>query len=438
MTMIATMMVMLLMVFSSLFLTYTSGFIITVERITYNNNNNNDHSLFLLNSRMIQQTPTTTKAIMRERTLSIASSSILTSSTCLRMCQLLGMNCATPTDFTFSLKGFCKRGGDTDIHSDGWGVAFYEGKGLRQFHDREPASTSPMATFLQSTSIQTLNMMSHLRYATAGGVELSNVHPFCREMWGINFAFAMNGDIPLFKHRPQAKLTALSSSASSSASASSSSSLIIDHDDTDTDTDDDNPKYYHPVGGTDSEAAFCAILNALRNDYQTLPSLPVLKAALQQLCDEIIRYDPQQTIMNFLLTCGPDNLWVYSYPGARPGSTVWNGLHYTTRSYPFSEHTSLCDVDYDIDFSTTNGINDCVSIIATLPLTDNEDWVEIQKGELIVFDQGSPHTTSKSLFEIELLGHGLKPSSVFDKPILENDMKQFDIDPDSFYQGSYI
>jgi len=42
------------------------------------------------------------------------------------MCQLLGMNCATPTDVTFSFTGFAARGGVTDHHSDGFGVAFFE------------------------------------------------------------------------------------------------------------------------------------------------------------------------------------------------------------------------------------------------------------------------------------------------------------------------
>ena len=42
------------------------------------------------------------------------------------MCQLLGMNCNTPTDITFSFEGFAKRGGMTDHHSDGWGIAFFE------------------------------------------------------------------------------------------------------------------------------------------------------------------------------------------------------------------------------------------------------------------------------------------------------------------------
>ena len=328
-------------------------------------------------------------------------------------CQLLGMNCATPTDFTFSLKGFCKRGGETDVHSDGWGVAFYEGKGIRQFHDSSPACSSPMANFLGNNPIRTYNMMSHLRYATVGEVELSNVHPFCREMWGINFAFAMNGDIPLFKRDPHAKLESLNNENTSCK----------------------DQKYYHPVGSTDSEAAFCAILNALRVQFQKLPSLPVLKSALQKLCDEIISEDPEGTIMNFLLTCGPDTLWVYSWPGRRPGSEVWNGLHYLVRKPPFTT-AKLVDCDYAVDFSNTNGQDDCVSVIATKPLTENEEWVEIQKGELIVFDQGKPNMTPKSLFEVELLGHGLQ-SSVFERPVLENDMKEFDLDPESFI-GSYI
>jgi hypothetical protein len=42
--------------------------------------------------------------------------------TCTQLeCQLLGMNCATPTEFALTWPGFCQRGGDTDIHRDGWG-----------------------------------------------------------------------------------------------------------------------------------------------------------------------------------------------------------------------------------------------------------------------------------------------------------------------------
>ena len=72
------------------------------------------------------------------------------------MCQLLGMNCATPTDFCFSLKGFVKRGGDTDIHSHGWGMCVYQGKkgAIRCFHDTLPACISPIAELVQKYPMQ--------------------------------------------------------------------------------------------------------------------------------------------------------------------------------------------------------------------------------------------------------------------------------------------
>ncbi|KAL3917820.1 MAG: hypothetical protein SGILL_004531, partial [Bacillariaceae sp.] len=280
------------------------------------------------------------------------------------------------------------------------------------FHDVEAAATSPLAAFLGNQPMRTLNLMAHVRYATVGEVELSNVHPFCRELWGTNFAFSMNGDLPMFKRDLHHKLVSLGQDSSCN-----------------------EERFYSPVGATDSEAAFCAILNALRVRFQKLPSLPVLKDALEQLCDEIVQEDPELTIMNFLLTCGPNTLWVYSWPGARPGSEVWNGLHYTTRKAPFTA-THLCDMDYSVDFSTRTTEDDCVSVIATKPLTDDEEWVEMKKGELIVFDEGRPNVSHKSLFEIELLGHGLN-STVLEKSALEEDMKIYNLDPELF-QGSCI
>lgn len=72
------------------------------------------------------------------------------------MCQLLGMNCAAPTDFSFSLRGFCQRGGVTDKHSHGFGAAIYEGRGgLRLFHDTLPACQSPIAELMQHQKIRT-------------------------------------------------------------------------------------------------------------------------------------------------------------------------------------------------------------------------------------------------------------------------------------------
>ena len=44
------------------------------------------------------------------------------------MCQLLGMNANTPTDVCFSFAGLATR---ADEHKDGFGIAFFEDRGLQ-------------------------------------------------------------------------------------------------------------------------------------------------------------------------------------------------------------------------------------------------------------------------------------------------------------------
>ena len=74
-----------------------------------------------------------------------------------RMCQLLGMNSRLPASLTLSFTGFSQRGGCTDHHSDGWGIAFFEadgqtpGRAARHFVDKESAATSPIAQMLRDT-----------------------------------------------------------------------------------------------------------------------------------------------------------------------------------------------------------------------------------------------------------------------------------------------
>mmetsp|Transcript_514 Transcript_514/g.663 ORF Transcript_514/g.663 Transcript_514/m.663 type:complete len:371 (-) Transcript_514:460-1572(-) len=312
-------------------------------------------------------------------------------------CQLLGMNCATPTDFTFSFKGFARRGGGTDIHQDGWGLAFYEGRGLRTFHDSDPAANSPIATFVADYPVKTYNMIAHIRYGTEGEVCLENVHPFQREMWGIHWCFAHNGDVSLFKGKKGA-VPWLGGGAV-------------------------GEQVYNPVGDTDSEAIFCALLNALKARFDTLPSLPVLHDTIKSFCDEIVQHDETGTILNFLLGCGQHVQFAYSWPGARPGSPVWNGLYYIVRQPPFMV-AHLSDCDYEVDFSKFNTDDDRVAVIATKPLTIDEEWTEVQRGELIMFDDGLPHLAPVECFKAELQGHGLQ-SDVMVDPIIEDDMRKY-------------
>jgi len=200
------------------------------------------------------------------------------------MCQLLGMNCAQKTDFCFSFSGFRLRGGQCDKHSDGWGLSIYEGRGLRTFIDTLPAAESPLAEMVSKLPIKTLNMMGHIRYATQGHKgDLANVHPFQRELWGVQFCFCHNGDVEKF----------------------SSSLDLSEHPMLGMTTEED--RIFNPVGDTDSESLFCAILNALRKEYDSPPTIPELYTTVQKLCGEVMAGEEDTAILNFLL--GEFNTW---------------------------------------------------------------------------------------------------------------------------------
>ena len=79
------------------------------------------------------------------------------------MCQLLGMNANIPTDVTFSFTGFAQRGGNTADHADGWGIAFFEDRGLRHFVDHQRAVDSPIAELIRRYPIKRKNVIAHIR-----------------------------------------------------------------------------------------------------------------------------------------------------------------------------------------------------------------------------------------------------------------------------------
>ena len=253
------------------------------------------------------------------------------------MCQLLGMNCNVPTDIVFSFTGFSTRGGRTDTHNDGWGIAFFEGAGVRHFVDYQAAIESPLADLIKRCPIESKNVIAHIRKATQGRVALENCHPFVRELWGRYWVFAHNGDLKNF------------------------APML------------DGP--YHPVGSTDSERAFCYMLQQLRMRYgDTQPPLSELRIALQKLAREIATHGP----FNMMLS---DGTALFAHCSTN--------LYYIVRQYPFAE-AKLSDEDVSVDFSQVTTPNDKVAIIVTAPLTTNETWEQFGAGELKVFVEGAP------------------------------------------------
>ena len=253
------------------------------------------------------------------------------------MCQLLGMNCNVPTDICFSFAGFHRRGGSTDNHADGWGIAFFEGRGCRMFLDSKPAVESPIAELVRRYPIRSMNVVAHIRRATRGVVALENTHPFIRELWGRYWIFAHNGTLNDFSPKLEG--------------------------------------FYRPVGTTDSERAFCYILETLRRRFpEEEPPLEACFAVLRDLTTELANHGR----FNYLLSNGEYLI-----------SHCYDNLCYILRHAPFAQ-AHLIDDDVTVDFNALTTPQDKVAVIATTPLTDNETWTQMRPRSLFAFQHGEP------------------------------------------------
>ena len=253
------------------------------------------------------------------------------------MCQLLGMNCATPTDVTFSFRGFSQRAGITSDHCDGFGIAFFEDKACRLFVDNQSAVESPIAELVRNYPIKSRNVIAHIRKATQGKITLENSHPFSRELWGRQWIFAHNGDLHGFNPSLSGRFT--------------------------------------PVGNTDSERAFCFLLD------QLVLKFGYHEPKLDQIFDVLAEVSPkiaEHGTFNFCLSNG-QALFTYAI----------TKLHWLVREYPFKP-AQLIDLDVEVDFSQVTTPEDRVAVITTEPLTQNEVWTAFAPGEMILFQDGRP------------------------------------------------
>lgn len=257
------------------------------------------------------------------------------------MCELLAMSANTPTDLRFSFTGLTRRGGETGPHKDGWGVTFYEGRGVRSFHESSASASSRIAEVVQTHPIKSELAICHIRQANVGAVCLANTHPFIRELWGRYWTFAHNGQVEGL-------------------------SLA--------------PGFYEPVGSTDSEALFCDLLNRSRTELDRSASIETVAKLLSEQSASYARLG----VFNLLLSNGD---WLFSYCSTSMASI--------TRRAPFGP-ARLKDADVAVDFGAETTPNDVVSIIATEPLTADERWEIYQPGEWRFWQKGEVVSRSPS------------------------------------------
>ncbi len=239
------------------------------------------------------------------------------------MCELLAMSANRPTEVGSYLAELMPRGGKTGPHSDGWGVAYYEGRAARIFKDPAPAAESRFLAMLAEHPFRSSTVVAHIRRANPAtfGRATANTHPFEREWNGRSWVFAHNGKLPgLHADR-------------------------VCHD-----------SRFQPLGDTDSELAFCCILDAIARgigrDRHFSPTM--LVETIQPVVDELAMSGE----FNFILSDG-ESLYVHAH----------TNLHHLQRSVP-AEH----------------GIHK-MTLLATAPLT-LEPWRRLAPGSIHIYRHG--------------------------------------------------
>jgi predicted glutamine amidotransferase len=263
------------------------------------------------------------------------------------MCELLALSSAQSVRLTFSLHTLASHGGAAGIAHDGWGVAFYQGEDVALFREPGAAADSALVRFLECHGPSTKLAVSHIRHATWGAVQLSNTQPFVRELGGRTHVFAHNGTL-------------------TGIDASTVLTLGVDR----------------PVGQTDSELAYCALLarmRALWGDAASLPSLDARMTLLAAFAADLRALGAA----NFLYADG-DALFAHGHRrltglgGQVEPPGLWALQRFRTLADPAPAH--------EAGVAVTHGDNAAL-FIASVPLTE-EPWRPLREGELMAVRDG--------------------------------------------------
>lgn len=265
------------------------------------------------------------------------------------MCELLALSTSQPAQLTFSLKTLAARGSAEGGVHDGWGVAFYQGVDVALFREPRAAGDSALVRYLETQGPSTTLGVSHIRHATLGTVQFVNTQPFMRELGGHTHVFAHNGTLVDFQTRPTMALGA-----------------------------------YIPVGQTDSEHAFCALLARLHTLWAGASSPPPLQARMALL----VAFAADMRALgpaNFLYSDG-DTLFAHGHrripadgqPAEPPG--LWLLERVRMSAEPPPAHQDGVAIEADTEE------HDAL-LIASVALTD-EAWRPLAEGELVAVRQG--------------------------------------------------
>jgi glutamine amidotransferase len=262
------------------------------------------------------------------------------------MCELFGFSSRLPTTASFSLHRLAARGFAPQLNVDGWGLAFQDGRDARLYKEPEPAGDSAWLSFILEREIECALAISHIRHASQGALTHANTQPFQRELAGRTHVFAHNGDLrglPALEQR--------------------------------------HADRFWPIGETDSERAFCILLQRLAPlwDAARPPSIAARRAVFETFAAEMRQHGEA----NFLYSDG-DLLFGHGHRRLDAAG------HPTAPGLWCVEETSPLHKDALAAQGVALGphkVGQSISMLASVPLTD-EAWRPLAEGKVVVLRGG--------------------------------------------------
>lgn len=144
------------------------------------------------------------------------------------MCELLGLSSNQIENINLSLSKLAEHGTALRTYNEGWGTAYYDGLDVRLFKEAAPLATSQWLGSMRELNLESSIVIAHTRTATRGALAYRNTQPFMRELAGRMHVFAHNGDLPGIFDPTKFPI-----------------------------------RRFSPIGETDSERAFCVLLDRL-------------------------------------------------------------------------------------------------------------------------------------------------------------------------------
>lgn len=262
------------------------------------------------------------------------------------MCELLGLSSNVPATVNVSLPKLAEHGRVSGTYNDGWGVGYYEGADVRLMKDSAAVGDSEWIQFIASHNLRSRLVIAHTRKATRGTRSYPNAQPFVRELAGRAHLFAHNGDLPgIF----------------------TSDAFQADR--------------FNPIGETDSERAFCILLDQLAAVWTVPGATPTLRdrfPLVSSFASRLRALGPA----NFLY-CDGDILFAHGHrrKHAETGRVKAPGLMLLQQRCPRGQQGIVADG------LSIRSDDQLVTLFASVPLT-SQRWEPLAEGELVAVSHG--------------------------------------------------